>query len=116
MSFKKLFLYFAILAIFCKQSFAQNPSTLSLDQYLEQVKGQNLTIEKSEKNVESFELLKQKAKLVSAIKLYGFSESSFAEQNRALQFFRYESVQYQTNRIGLSQNSEFGLNSNFYYS
>ena len=116
MSFKKLFLYFAILAIFCKQSFAQNPSTLSLDQYLEQVKGQNLTIEKSEKNVESFELLKQKAKLVSAIKLYGFTESSFAEQNRALQFFRYESVKYQNNRIGLSQNSEFGLNSNIYYS
>jgi outer membrane protein TolC len=116
MSFKKLFLYFAILAIFCKQSLAQNPSTLSLDQYLEQVKGQNLTIEKSEKNVESFELLKQKAKLVSAVKLYGFSESSFAEQNRALQFFRYQSVQYQNNRIGLSQNSEFGLNSNIYYS
>ena len=80
MSFKKLFLYFAILAIFCKQSFAQNASTLSLDQYLEQVKGQNLTIEKSEKNVESFELLKQKAKLVSAIKLYGFTEASFSRE------------------------------------
>jgi outer membrane protein TolC len=116
MSFKKLFLYFAILAIFCKQSFAKNHTNLSLEQYLEQVKGQNLTIEKFEKNVESFELLKQKAKLVSAIKLYGFTESSFAEQNRALQFFRYESVQNQSNRLGLSQNSEFGLNSNIYYS
>lgn len=113
---KKLFLHFVFLTIFCKELFAQTSSGLSLEDYLSQVQNQNLTIEKSLKNADSFELLKQKAQLISAIKLYGFSEYSFAEPNRALQFIRYKSVKNQNSRIGLSQNSSYGINTNIYYS
>lgn len=89
---------------------------LTLADYLRQVRLKNLKIGAAEQFNESYELLQDKAKLVSAIKLYGFLESSFVEQNQALQFFRYSRVYNQNNRIGVSQNSEFGLKTNLYYS
>jgi outer membrane protein TolC len=89
---------------------------LSLDDYIEQVKSDNLTVKKSKQYSKSYELLKKKAKLVSAIKLYAFSEKSFAEQNQALQIFRFDKIYNQNNQIGLSQNSEYGLKTNLYYS
>jgi outer membrane protein TolC len=113
MNIKKNIYYFILFSFFCQPSFAQN---LTLDQYLSQVKGQNLVIEKSEKNSNSLDLLKQKANLVNAVKLNGFSEYIKTEPNRALQFIRYQSVVNQNNRIGLSQDSEFGFNTNIYYS
>ena len=116
---KKIFSKYTIIFIslfFCQRLYAQNASNLSLDQYLNQVRDKNLNIEQANQSDQSFELLKKKAKLVSAIKLYGFSEAGFAEQNRGLQFLRYKSVQTQNNRIGFSQESEFGINSNIYYS
>ena len=116
---KKIFFKYIIIFIslvFCQKLYAQNASNLSLDQYLNQVRDKNLNIEQANQSDQSFELLKKKAKLVSAIKLYGFSEAGFAEQNRGLQFLRYKSVQTQNNRIGFSQESEFGINSNIYYS
>ena len=117
--FKKIFFIPNIIIftlIFSKNIYAQNTTNLSLDQYLNQVRDKNLNIEQANQSDQSFELLKKKAKLVSAIKLYGFSEAGFAEQNRALQFLRYKSVQTQNNRLGFSQESEFGINSNIYYS
>lgn len=116
MFLKKIFFSFIFLTLFCKQSLAQNNPSLSLEQYLNQVRTKNLTLEKTNLNTQSFELLKQKAQLVNAIKLYGFSEYSTLQQNNALQFFRYKSVTNQNNRIGLMQDSLFGLSTNVYLS
>ena len=118
---KKNFILKTLLVafLFCKNlipAYSQSLKNLTLEQYLNQVRTKNLTIEKTNQSIASFELLKKKAKLLSAIKLYGFSEFGFAEQNRALQFLRYKSVETQTNRLGFSQDAEFGLNTKFYYS
>jgi hypothetical protein len=101
-----------------QNSVAQNPETslkLSPEQYLEEVKNQNLGYLSANKSFESFELLKEKAKLVSAIKLYALSEKSFAEQVRTTNLFTYKSLNIQNNRIGFTQNSEFGLSTDIHY-
>ncbi len=113
MNIQKTFYYFAFLLFFCKQSFGEN---LTIDQYISQVKGENLNIEKTQKSTESYDLLKKKAELVNAIKLYGFSEFIKSEPNRALQFVRFDSLINQNNRIGISQTSKYGFITNFYYS
>jgi outer membrane protein TolC len=113
MNIQKNIYYFILFAFFCSKSYATN---LTLDKYISQVKGDNLVIEKSSKNAESLELLKRKADLINSIKLYGFSEYVKSEPNRALQFIRYQSVVNQNNRIGLSQDSEYGFNTNLFYS
>jgi len=89
---------------------------LDISEYLSQVRDNNIKLFALDEFSKSYELLAKKAKLVSAIKLYGYSESSFVEQSQALQFVRYNRAYNQNNRIGLSQNSEFGLKTNFYYS
>lgn len=90
--------------------------TLNLADYLQQVQMQNLKIAAADQFTDSYDLLQEKGKLITAIRLYGFSESSFVEQNQALQFLRYKTIYSQNNRIGFSQNSEFGLKTDFYYS
>lgn len=97
--------------IFC----ASNAEALSLPEYLEQVKNQNLTYAAASENAEAYELLREKAQLVTAVKLYGYTESAFAEQNQALQIFRYNRTYTQKQQVGLSQTSDFGLSTNFYY-
>lgn len=104
-------LLISILAICC----TTNSYALSLTEYLDQVKVQNLQYNAAAQNAEAYELLKKKANLVTAIKFYGYSEKSIAEQNQALQIFRYGQVDYQKNQIGFSQTSDFGLNANLYY-
>ena len=96
--------------------FSANSHALTLAEYLEQVKVQNLNYNAAAQNSEAYELLRRKAELVTAVKFYGYSEKSIAEQNQALQIFRYKQVDYQRNQIGFSQTSDFGLNTNVYYS
>jgi len=113
MNIKKNICCFIALFFLCKHSHSTN---LNLDQYISQVKGENLVIEKTSKNNESLQLLKQKADLINAIKLYGFTELVKTEPNQALQFIRYQSVVNQNNRIGLSQDSQYGITTNLHYS
>lgn len=101
----------ATIIFFTKNSFA-----LSLDEYLEQVKNQNLGYLAANQNAEAYELLKKKAKLVTAINLYGYTEKGFVEQNQALQIVRYNKVYNQKNQVGFTQTSDFGLSTNLYYS
>jgi len=96
--------------------YTANASELSLPEYLDQVKNQNLRYNAAAQNAEAFDLLKRKAELVTAFKFYGYTENSFVEQNQALQIFRYTEVYYRKNQIGFSQTSDFGLSSNLYYS
>jgi len=99
-----------LLVVVCSSAHA-----LTLEEYLDQVKTQNLNYNAAAQNAEAYELLRRKAELVTAVKLYGYSEKSMAEQNQALQIFRYKQVDYQRNQIGFSQTSDFGLNTNAYY-
>ncbi len=105
-------LLISLIVICCSSS----SYALSLPEYLEQVKGQNLNYNAAAQNAEAYELLRKKADLVTAIKLYGYSEKSYTEQNQALQIFRYKQVDYQKNQIGFTQVSDFGLSTNLYYS
>ena len=108
---KFFFTFFPILTFLAANVFA-----LSLEEYLDQVTSQNLGYNAAILNAESYELLKEKAKLVNAVKLYGYSESSFTDQNQALQIFRYKTVYSQKNQAGFSHISDFGLSTNLYYS
>lgn len=89
---------------------------VSLSEYLNQVKNQNLTYDAAAQNAAAYELLKKKADLVTAIKLYGSSEKATVKQNQTLQIFRYHELSTQTNRVGFTQTSDFGLNTNVHYS
>lgn len=89
---------------------------LTVDQYLNQVKDNNLAYSSAQESAKSFELLKKKAKLVTAIKVFASSERGFVEQNQALAIFRYNRYYTQTNRFGLTYDSEIGLKTNLIYS
>ncbi len=112
--------FFANLSV----SFAENTTTktleqnnfLSLDQYLQQVQNKNLNIISYNKQQISNEKLAKKSELITAIKLYGFSQRSFAEQNKALQLFHYSTVYNQNNEIGLNYQSSYGFETNLSYS
>jgi outer membrane protein TolC len=107
-----------LLLTFCTLSsaLAQEDGILSLDDYLNQVKNQNLTYSAASQNAEAFELLKKKAKLVTAITLFGSTQTGFAQQNQALQIVRYNQTYTQNTQIGLSQINSIGLNTKFSYS
>jgi outer membrane protein TolC len=112
MSGYKITLTLFLAIIFC----ANSALSLSLSEYIEQVKNQNLSYESANINADAYELLQEKAKLVNAITLYGYTEKGFAEQNQALQIFRYSKTYSQKNQVGFTHNSSFGLSSNLYYS
>jgi len=116
----KILLPLLVLLTLSTISFAENSQTnldeqLSLVDYLGQVRAKNLTIISSDADKISNDRLAKKAQLITAFRLYGFSDRSFAEQNPALQFFRYSKVYKQNNQIGISHNSRYGLESNVYY-
>jgi outer membrane protein TolC len=102
---------FLSLLIISKASVA-----LTFDEYLQQVKRDNLAFSSAQESAASFELLKKRAKLVTAIKFIASTERGFIEQNQALAIFRYNRIYTQTNRFGLSYDSEIGLKTNLLYS
>ena len=97
-------------------SFAKEHEVFSLEEYLSQVKGENLAVTSADQNAEAFEKLKTKAKLVTAINFFASTEKNSVEQNQALQIFRYTKVYNDKNQVGFSQTSDFGLNTKLYYS
>ncbi len=101
---------FFILIFFAFNLRAQERQVLTLEDYLEQVKNQNLSYVGYEKSAESFELLKKKSKLVTAVTLFGNVQNSSTEQNQAIQIVRYNQIYNRTSQVGLSQVSSFGLN------
>lgn len=113
------FLVTIFLLFFSFNSFAEESkntdTTLSLEEYLAQVKNQNLNYDAAEKNAEAFELLKKKAKLVTAITVFGNSQTGFVEQNQALQIVRYTESYAQSSQVGLSQVSSLGINTRLTY-
>lgn len=90
--------------------------SLSLYEYIEQVKSKNLNYEAANLNSDAYELLQEKAKLVNAITLYGYTEKGFTEQNAALQIFRYSKTYNEKHQVGFSHSSSFGLDTNLFYS
>jgi outer membrane protein TolC len=106
-----IFLSIFLLAILI----SQGSMALTYDEYIQQVKSDNLSYSASQESIRSFELLKKKAKLVSAVKVYATSERGFIEQNQALAIFSYNRIYTQNNRFGLSYDSEIGLKTNLYY-
>lgn len=89
---------------------------LSLGDFLQQVKGENLTIIASEQSAEAFEKLKEKAKLVTAVNFFASSQTAFTEQNQALQIVRYTKTYAQNSQVGIMQTADFGLSAKLYYS
>lgn len=107
----------SLAIIFCgKVAFAQNSSALLPEEYLSQVKGQSLSYLAAEQNVEAFEKLKEKAKLVTAFTFFASTQNGFTEQNQVLQIFRYTSVYNRNHQVGISQTADFGLSTKLYYS
>lgn len=98
------------------QSPNNSDNVLSLEQYLQQVQNKNLNIITYNQQQVSNEKLSQKSKIITAVKLYGFSERSFAEQNQALQLFRYSKLYNQNNQVGLNYQSSYGFETNLAYS
>ena len=123
---KLLFNFLFLLCFFANfsVSFAQNTKNqaveqenfLSLEQYLQQVQNKNLNIISYNQQQVSNENLAKKSELITAIKLYGFSQRSFAEQNKALQLFRYSKLYNQNNQIGLNYQSSYGFETDLTYS
>jgi len=118
---KLLFNFLFLLCFLAKitTSFAQNNQpniVLSLEQYLQQVQSKNLNIIAYNQQQISNEKLAKKSQLITAIKLYGFSERSFAEQNQALQLFKYSRLYNQNNQVGLNYQSSYGFETNLNYS
>lgn len=105
------------LAIFfcSKVVFAQNSATLLPEEYLAQVKGQSLSYLAASENIEAYERLKEKAKLVTAFNFFASTQEGFTEQNQVLQIFRYTSVYNRTSQVGISQTADFGLSTKLYY-
>jgi len=96
--------------------FAKNSFALTLDEYLDQVKNQNLNYVAANQNAEAYESLKSKAKLVTAVNFFASTQTGFTEQNQALQIFRYDRIYTQNTQVGITQTSDFGLNTKLYYS
>ncbi len=95
---------------------AQNdPVALTLEQYLDQVKGQNGIYAAADKREEGYKLLQKKANLVTAPSFFASAETGYNEQITALPFFRYNKIVTQNYSTGISQNSAFGVNSKFTY-
>ena len=113
-SFAKIVFVLAALLI-STNSYAQDSKPLSLSEYLEQVKGNNLNYRASNQQSESSELLKKKADLVTAINLFGLAQTSFYQQNSAAQILRYTQYYNQTYQLGFTQTSSFGLSTKLYY-
>ena len=95
---------------------SQGAKALTHEEYLQQVKSDNLAYSSAQESAKSFELLKKKAKLVTAIKVFATVERGFIEQNQALAIFRYNRIYSQSNKFGLTYDSEIGLKTNLYYS
>ena len=89
--------------------------TLSLDEFLNQVKGQSVGYLAAEQNAEAYAALKKKADLVTAINLVTSVEEGFAQQNQALQIFRYTTVYTRTKKVALTQTSNLGVETSVGY-
>ncbi len=94
---------------------ASSSYALSIDQYLGQVKGENGEYNAADQRDQAYELLKKKAKLVTAPNFFASAETGYNEQITALPFFRYNRVATQNYSAGITQNSAFGVNSTFTY-
>ena len=114
--FKKALFSLVIILFYSVNSIAaEDLPNLPLEEYLSQVKNQNLSYLAAEQNSQAYELLKKKAKLVTGVILTAGTQSGFAEQNQALQIFRYNETYTQSNQVGLSQTSTFGINTQLSY-
>jgi len=114
----RIFIFFIIFAcaINAQESLAQNASkALTLEQYLDQVRGGNGIYSASDKREEAYKLLQKKANLVTAPTFFASAETGYNEQITALPFFRYNRIATQNYSAGISQNSAFGVNSKFTY-
>lgn len=95
--------------------FAAPSKILSLEEYEEQVKNDNLTYTASDLNAEAYEKLKEKAKLVTAVNFFASHQTAFTEQNQALQILRYNRTYTQNSQVGIMQTADFGLSTKLYY-
>ena len=94
---------------------SQHSQALSLPEYLEQVKNNNLTYSYSNEQSEASQLLKKKADLVTAISLFGNYQNGFNQQNQGTPILKYTNL-YSTNyQLGLSQTSDLGITTKLSY-
>lgn len=96
--------------------FTENCFALSLSEYLDQVRNQNLGYAAANESAEGYELLKKKADLVTAINLFASTQTGFTNQNQALQILKYTNVYNRNSQVGFTQTASFGLSTKLYYS
>lgn len=112
---KIISLTFLLIFFLNKNVFAAPTKILSLEEYEEQVKNDNLTYTASDLNAEAYEKLKEKAKLVTAVNFFASHQTAFTEQNQALQILRYNRTYTQNSQVGIMQTADFGLSTKLYY-
>jgi len=110
MRFLKSFFIFIIVSTFSYNSFA-----LSLEEYLEQTKEQNLGYNSSQTSAQSSNLLSKKAFLLTSPNLFASAQTGFEKQNQAVSYVRYTKLKTENYSVGVEQDFSFGLNGKFYY-
>jgi len=112
MKLLKLFFITTIsLVIYCiNESFA-----LSLQEYLSQVRNDNIGYNSSKISYQSSDLLSKKSLLLTTPNFFATAQSGFEKQNQAIAFVRYRQINTQHYSAGVEQDFSFGLNSKFYY-
>ena len=106
---------FFIATISSSIFFSTGALALSLQEYLSQVKNDNLGYNSSKINYESSNLLSKKATLLTTPTIFANAQTGFEKQNQAIAFVRYQQVDTQHYSAGVEQNFSFGLYSKFYY-
>lgn len=108
---KKYFLTFlTIIALDCQTAWS-----MTLSEYMDQVKGQNVGYYAQSNSSKAYEMLQKKALLLTTPTFFATAQTGYNEQIQALNIFSYKKLSTQTYTAGLMQNFSFGLNTTFTY-
>lgn len=110
MQFVKKFLIFLSFSTICQSVFA-----LSLNEYLSQVKQENVGYKSNKIDANSSDVLSKKSSLLTTPNLFIDAKTGYEKQNQASSFVRYSQVNTENYSAGIEQNFAFGLRSKFYY-
>lgn len=93
----------------------ETASGFSLNEYMDQVRGQNVGYEAQNQKSQGYEMLQKKALLLTTPTFFATAQTGYNEQIQALNIFSYRRLNTQTYTAGITQNFAYGLNTTFTY-
>jgi outer membrane protein TolC len=102
--------YIALIIVILLQQSTSFSKTISLDEYLLQVKEKNSLFDAANQGAQAHTKLQKKSDLVSAPTFFATAKSGYKEQLPILTPFRYKRLNTQNYSVGVSQNSDLGIN------